>query len=162
VEDVRQARLFTVGYEGRSATGVIDLLHKERIQVLVDVRAVPLSRKPDFRKNVWAGILDSAGIEYYSAISFGTPRHLRDRLAEDRDYRAFFRDYRRHLRSQREPMYDLVQLVDEKRIALMCFERDAMTCHRSAVADRLGVLAGLTPVHLGSPAAANAMAARDR
>lgn len=149
---MRQTRLFTVGYEGRSANDVVGLLREARVDVLVDVRAVPLSRKPEFRKNVWARILAESGIEYFSAISLGTPRELRDRLAIDRDYRSFFRDYGRHLRKQQEPLYDLSVLLKEKRLALMCFERDALTCHRSVVAAGLESISAITPVHLGSPA----------
>jgi Domain of unknown function DUF488 len=150
-----QGALFTIGYEGRSGAEVVAVLRKAKVSVLVDVRAVPMSRKPDFRRKAWTAILAKAGIEYYSCTALGTPRPLRDRLAEDRDYQAFFRDYRRHMRKQREPMYDLTALLQRRRIALMCFEADAMTCHRSAIADWLGGLCGLTAEHLVSPTGAN-------
>jgi uncharacterized protein (DUF488 family) len=148
--------LFTIGYEGRSGAQVIAMLRRAKVDVLVDVRAVPMSRKPDFRKNAWIALLADAGIEYHSCTALGTPKPLREQLAEDRDYRSFFRDYRRHMRKQREPMFDLNALLVRKRIALMCFEADAATCHRSAIADWLAGLSGLTAEHLGSPIGANA------
>jgi uncharacterized protein (DUF488 family) len=154
--------LFTIGYEGRTGAQVVEMLRAAAVTVLVDVRAVPMSRKPDFRKKAWAAMLEAAQIRYYGCAAVGTPKVLRDRLAIDRNYDTFFRDYRRHLRSQYEPMYDLQALLDSERIALMCFEADAATCHRSVIAERLGKSAGLRPLHLGSPVSANGAAARAR
>ena len=146
-----ETALFTIGYEGRTARDVIELLREAAVSRLVDIRAVPMSRKPEFRKNVFAAILLRSGIAYSGMPELGTPRAIRDRLAEDRDYAAFFRSFRRHLKRQDEPMFDLAALARREPIALMCFERDALKCHRSAVADELSKLVGAATLHLGAP-----------
>ena len=40
--------IFTIGYEGATQAELIAALQKAGIQRLIDVRAVPLSRKPGF------------------------------------------------------------------------------------------------------------------
>src|SRR5665213_2002850 len=71
---MKATRLFTIGYEGRTAAELIDLLRAAGVSTLVDVRAIPMSRKPDFRKNKLATILKLAGIEYFGCSAIGTPR----------------------------------------------------------------------------------------
>ena len=40
--------LATIGYEGATVQGFLDALRAERIELLVDVRAVAMSRRPGF------------------------------------------------------------------------------------------------------------------
>ena len=45
---------------------------------IIDVRAVPLSRRPGFSKNVLAASLKEAGIDYVLLKGLGTPKAGRD------------------------------------------------------------------------------------
>ena len=45
-------RVFTIGYQGATQAEVIATLQTAGIRQVIDVRAVPLSRKPGFSKNV--------------------------------------------------------------------------------------------------------------
>jgi uncharacterized protein (DUF488 family) len=42
--------LYTIGYEGTNISDFIDNLHANDIKCIIDVRALPLSRKPGFSK----------------------------------------------------------------------------------------------------------------
>ena len=143
-------RLFTVGYQGRDVDAVVQLLRSAHVTTLVDVRAIPLSRKPAFRKNALAEYLRTAGIAYHGVTALGTPGTLRDRLRDDGNYATFFRDFRRHLIRVREPLEAVASLIPSHRIALLCFERDPATCHRSVVADFLERMTATVTLHLGA------------
>jgi len=58
------AKLFTVGYEGRSIDELVDALRAAGVERLVDVRELPLSRRKGFSKTALGDTLRDAGIEY--------------------------------------------------------------------------------------------------
>jgi uncharacterized protein (DUF488 family) len=126
--------VLTIGYQERSAIEFIRALRSARVAVLADIRAVPMSRRSDFRKAALATLLDDAGIRYVGIPQLGTPKELRDRLKLDGDYGRFFRDFRAHMVTQRAALRSLQLIAACERTALLCFERDAATCHRSVVA----------------------------
>lgn len=66
-------RIFTIGYEGATQSEVIVALQQAGVEQVIDVRAVPLSRKPGFSKNVLAAGLNEAGILYVHLKALGTP-----------------------------------------------------------------------------------------
>src|ERR1700761_3672848 len=70
--------LLTIGYEGCTIADVLAELKASRVGLLVDVRAVPISRKPGFSKRQLAAGLDEAGIAYVHLQGLGTPKPGRD------------------------------------------------------------------------------------
>ena len=66
-------RIFTIGYEGATQPELIAALRAAGVEQVIDVRAVPLSRKPGFSKNVLAAGLREAGIDYVHLKALGTP-----------------------------------------------------------------------------------------
>jgi uncharacterized protein (DUF488 family) len=141
--------LYTVGYERRTADELITVLTEAAVKVLVDVRLTPLSRKPGMSKNRLATLLHAAGIEYLHLPQLGNPRDNRDAFRRgDVAAVATYRDVLRTPEGQ-AALDQLLRLATQRRVAVMCFERDAVECHRSMVADAL-VEAGapLRIVHL--------------
>jgi uncharacterized protein (DUF488 family) len=144
----RTARIHTIGYQQRAGVELVGTLVAARIEFLVDVRAVPMSRKPDFRKNRLIALLEEGGIRYVGMPGLGTPKFLRDKLAADKNYEEFFDVFRDHLSSVEAHVESLARLAQRKRVSLMCFERDPNECHRLAVADRVSSLVASPVVHL--------------
>src|SRR5205085_6906860 len=70
--------LLTIGYEGCTIDAVVAALRQAGAQLLIDVRAVPQSRKPGFSKRQLAAALDEAGIAYVHLQALGTPKPGRD------------------------------------------------------------------------------------
>ncbi len=150
--------LFTIGYEGASLADFLATLRAVNIGVLVDVRDVPISRKPGFSKKVLAAHLEDVGIRYLHLPDLGDPKAGRD-AARRGDTSTFIRIFRAHL-DRGEAQAALGQAVDiasELTACLFCFERDPAGCHRSIVAEamtgrqsflvtHLGVRSGLTSV----------------
>lgn len=125
-------RIFTIGYEGVTQPDFIASLRSAGVELLADVRAVPLSRRPGFSKNVLAGGLREAGIDYIGLKALGTPPEGRD-AARKHDHARLARIYAGQLELPEAlaQMAQLRSLAAARPTALLCFERDPSGCHRS-------------------------------
>ena len=125
-------RVFTIGYQGATQAEVIATLQTAGIRQVIDVRAVPLSRKPGFSKNVLRNGLAAAGIDYLHLKGLGTPPEGRE--AARRGHHADLeRIYAEQLKSP-EAIAEAEIMLDaasERPSALLCFERDPAACHRT-------------------------------
>ena len=133
----QHAELVTIGYEGRSAEGLVEELISTRVRVLVDVRLTPLSRKPGLSKRRLADNLAQAGIAYIHLRGLGNPKENRAsfRTGDPRSRTRF----RALLRSPEAAaaLAQVAALTTDSRVALLCFERDAAECHRQLISDEL-------------------------
>ena len=136
--DCGRARIFTLGYEKRSIEEFLALLCKHKIDMVIDVRRNPVSRKKGFSKSALGTRIDEAGIGYVHVGEWGCPKSLHQDLREGRvDYPEFFKKYESAIRPQRRSMRDFVQAHSKERLAVICFERDPFTCHRNIVGKQL-------------------------
>jgi uncharacterized protein (DUF488 family) len=69
--------LLSVGYEGRTAQSLVQLLVDAGVDVVVDVRLTPLSRKPGLSKTRLSELLADVGVEYRHLRALGNPRENR-------------------------------------------------------------------------------------
>ncbi len=132
--------LFTIGYEGSIVDEVVASLRAAGVTHLLDIRAVPQSRKPGFSKRLLSGTLEAAGIHYTHLKGLGTPKAGRDAVRHG-DVGAMHRIFRAHMQEP-EAQMDLARAADIAAHApacLLCFERDHTHCHRQIVADMLGM-----------------------
>ena len=74
----RARSLVSIGYEGKTIVDLLDSLVAQRVEVLVDVRLTPLSRKPGLSKTRLANALASVGIGYVHHRALGNPKDNRD------------------------------------------------------------------------------------
>ncbi len=125
-------RIFTIGYEGATQPELIAALQAAGVERVIDVRAVPLSRKPGFSKNVLAAGLKEAGIDYVHLKALGTPPAGREAVRKG-DMAVFERVYAEQLETVEAgaEAARMVMLAEEKPSALLCFERDPKHCHRT-------------------------------
>ena len=132
-------RIFTIGYEGSTQSELIASLQQAGVKRVIDVRAVPLSRKPGFSKNVLAAGLKEAGIDYFHLKALGTPPEGREAARKGR-IGEMERIYALQLETPEAAAQSgqLIALAAEKPSALLCFERDPFRCHRTAL--RLSVM----------------------
>src|SRR6185369_12843167 len=66
-------RIFTIGYEGSTMPEFLAARRKAGVERVIDVRALPLSRRPGFSKTPLRLALEEAGIEYVHLKALGTP-----------------------------------------------------------------------------------------
>ncbi|MFE8647172.1 DUF488 family protein [Sphingomonas sp. NCPPB 2930] len=140
--------LLTIGYEGASLQDFIETLKGASVNTLLDVRELPLSRRKGFSKRALAEALEAHGIAYRHERDLGSPKAIRHQLHDDQDYEQFFNAFTDYLKSQR-PLLNRLASELTGCVALMCFERDPTTCHRSIVAKQLASLTKLNTRHLG-------------
>lgn len=129
-------RIFTIGYEAATQSELIERLKRAGVELLADVRAVPLSRRPGFSKNILAAGLREAGIDYVGLKALGTPPEGRE-AARKHDLGKLRRIYTAQL-DMPEAMVQAAQLRDlalERPTALLCFERDPACCHRTLLVE---------------------------
>lgn len=131
--------VYTIGYEGLTANSFINILAQYNIEQILDVREIPISRKPGFSKGKLAGLLENAGISYVHMKELGSPKDIRDMLHETKDYDTFFNEYRHYIGSHFNYIQDAWELVTEKRTCLLCFEKKPSECHRSVIAEYLRI-----------------------
>ena len=118
----------SVGYQGRSVAELLEVLRQGEVEVLVDVRLNPISRKPGFSKKPLGGALAEAGIEYRHERTLGNPKENRDPFDRER-----YDDYLQENGSA--VLVELIELAKTVRIALLCYERQHRDCHRSRILD---------------------------
>ncbi len=140
--------LYTIGYEEASIEDFVSTLKAAGVTTLLDIREIPLSRKKGFSKRALAEAVEGAGITYRHERGLGSPKPIRQKLHSDGDYKRFFASFTDYLKSQ-APLLKALSVELEGKVALMCFERDPATCHRSVVARQLDALTGLKTKHLG-------------
>ena len=70
--------IYTIGYEGATMDGFIAALRETGVRRVIDVRALPLSRRPGFSKSTLAASLKAEGIDYVHLKALGTPKPGRD------------------------------------------------------------------------------------
>lgn len=150
-----RGRLFTVGHSTRSGEELVELLSGRGVDLLVDVRRHPGSRRhPQFDRGALAATLASSGIGYRHEEALGGRRSGGG--DEDGRYGAWrsdgFRAYARHLNGDaaRRALDRLEEEAADRRPAVMCAEADPGRCHRKLVADHM-VARGLEVVHLLGP-----------
>lgn len=144
-----QRRLLTIGYEGTTLALVRDALTQAGVRHLIDVRAVPQSRKPGFSKRMLAASLAEAGVHYTHLRGLGTPKAGRD-AARRGDVATMRRIYAAQLETP-EARHDLEAargIAAAETSCLLCFERDHTHCHRDIVAHLLCDDGALPLVHL--------------
>lgn len=145
--------LYTIGHSNRPIDAFIGMLAGAGIARLVDVRALPKSRRwPQYDGEALARSLAAHGIEYVwrgdALGGFRKPSSDSPHVA----LRGSFRAFADHMASaQFGAAVDL--LVSEARrnpVAIMCAERLPSECHRALIADYL-VARRIEVVHLVAP-----------
>lgn len=124
--------IFTIGYEGVTMDAFIAALRDAGVERVIDVRALPLSRRPGFSKSTLAASLKAAGIDYAHLKALGTPKRGRDaaKKGDVATLRAVY-DAQLALPETQAAAAQMRDLAAEKPSALLCYERDPCHCHRT-------------------------------
>jgi uncharacterized protein (DUF488 family) len=142
--------VWTVGHSTRSGEEFAQILLAHGIQVLVDVRSFPGSRRyPQFNRATLAESLRQVGIEYKHEPRLGGRRTPRKDSQNTAWKNASFRAYADHMESEefRKGVEDLLELASNARVAVMCAEALWWRCHRSLISDYLKA-EGHTVIHI--------------
>jgi uncharacterized protein (DUF488 family) len=115
--------------------GLLDLLLKNGVEWLIDVRCNPIARRYGFHKSTLSRLCQDVSIEYVHFPSLGIPSAWRADLDDHASYQRLFERYENEiLPAQSATAAKVAKLVTERPSALMCMEADHFFCHRSRLA----------------------------
>jgi len=135
------ATLYTIGHSTRTLDELIAALQAHSIEVLVDIRAFPMSRRlPHFNREALEKTLPQAGIRYVWVKELGGMR--KKSLDESPNValrNASFRNYADYMLTPEfeRAVAELIEIAAHSRTAYMCAERVYFKCHRMLVSDWL-------------------------
>jgi uncharacterized protein (DUF488 family) len=125
-------RIFTIGYESTTVAEFLAALKQAGVERVIDVRAVPNSRRPGFSKNLLRNALAEVGIDYVHLRALGTPADGRAAARAGR-HQDLERIYAGQLELPEAIAQgaQMLELAIEKPSALLCYEREPGGCHRT-------------------------------
>lgn len=140
--DWPEGAVFTVGHSTLPIERFIAVLRAYGIELVVDVRTVPRSRRnPQFNGDALAESLATVRVDYVQMRELGGLRRARADSPNTGWRNASFRGYADHMQTEAfaAALDRLVDMSREKRLAMMCAEAVPWRCHRSLIADALVV-----------------------
>ena len=132
-------KIYTIGYEATTMADFLAALTIAGVKRVIDVRALPLSRRPGFSKSSLAASLSEAGIGYVHLKALGTPKPGRD-AAKKGDVATLTAVYAKQLDLPEAQVQaaQMLELAGETPSALLCYERDPCHCHRTLLLQAVG------------------------
>lgn len=129
-------QLFTIGYEGITLEAYLNRLLINDVRLLCDVRKNAMSQKYGFSKNQLRTACEGVGIKYIHLPEFGIDSQNRKELNTQKDYDKLFEHYEcTTLSTNPEALHNMNLIIDKyKRVALTCFEKNPLQCHRTTMA----------------------------
>lgn len=131
-------KFFTLGYQLRDLSEFISELQDAQVDLVVDVRETPWSRKKGFSKTALRDGLAQANIGYLHARFAGNPKELRRSAVDHQDCLEKYEDYLERSPAVLEQLTELVRegVGDARRICFICYERHPADCHRKILLER--------------------------
>ena len=132
-------QVWTIGHSTRDIDVFIELLAKNGIKAVADVRMFPGSKRyPQFNKETLASTLKGNGIRYEHFPELGGRRKARDDSRNTAWRNESFRGYADYMETTefRSGIDRLINLSDEAGpTAIMCAEAVWWRCHRGLISD---------------------------
>jgi len=144
------ATIWTIGHSTRPIEEFLTLLAGVGIQMIVDVRSFPGSRKyPQYGKEALAATLAGHAIGYQWLQALGGRRRASPDSPNTAWRNASFRGYADYMSSAKfeRGLAQLLKIASKSRTAIMCAEAVWWRCHRSMIADAL-CARGIEVVHI--------------
>ena len=139
---MNEKAIWTIGHSTRTQEYFIKILQSFSIEVLVDIRTYPGSRRyPHFNKENLEIILPANNIEYIHLKSLGGRRQSKPDSKNTTWKNAGFRGYADYMETHefKNAIQQLEAIALKQRTAYMCSEAVWWSCHRSMVSDYLKV-----------------------
>ena len=132
--------IWTIGHSTHSLDEFVAMLHSFEIEIVVDIRSFPGSRKfPQFNKEALEKSLPENKIAYTHLKKLGGRRKV-DPESKNTIWRhPAFRGYADYMETNSfvEGIKELTEIAQQQRTAYMCSEAVWWRCHRSMVSDYL-------------------------
>lgn len=147
---------FTIGHSNRSIGEFVDLLREQQVEILADIRKIPMSRaNPQFNESALRESLHAFQIAYDHIAALGGLRgkaRTLDAAINGLWENKSFHNYADYALSEpfRAGLRHMIEMGHDRRTAIMCSEAVWWRCHRRIVADYL-IASGQTVFHIMGP-----------
>jgi len=134
--------IWTIGHSTHTLEEFIEMLKSFHIELVVDIRSFPGSRKfPQFNKEALEISLPQNNIQYIHLKNLGGRRKVNPDSKNTSWRHLAFRAYADYMETEafKEGIKDLEKISTKQRTAYMCSEAVWWRCHRSMVSDYLKV-----------------------
>ena len=142
--------IHTIGHSTRPIASFIELLNAHRIELLVDVRRWPQSKRhPHFNREALSASASETGVEYLWRGDLGGFRKPAANSVNSAWQVGAFRAYADFMLTPEfeQIMKEMEPIATERRIALMCAEAVPWQCHRRLLSDAF-LVRGWTVRHI--------------
>jgi len=142
--------IWAIGHSTRPLDEFVSILEAHCIEVVVDVRRFPGSRRvPQFNPDTLAAGLSTAGIDYRWISALGGRRRSSDGSSTTAWRHPAFRAYAEYAMTEEfaDGLFELMMIAGGLRAVIMCAEILWWRCHRRIIADVLTSL-GVEVVHI--------------
>ena len=132
--------IWTIGHSTRKFEELVEMLRSFRIEMLVDIRSFPGSRRfPEFNKESLENTLPENNITYFHIPNLGGRRKVESGSKNNAWKNASFQGYADYMETDAflEAIKRLELIGKETATAFMCSEAVWWRCHRSMVSDYL-------------------------
>ena len=150
MSDINQKEVWTIGHSTRTLEHFIDMLQSFNIELLVDIRSFPGSKRvPQFNKENLEISMPANNISYVHLKLLGGRRPVKKDSKNTGWKHPAFRGYADYMETDEfnTGIHQLEDLAIKQRTAYMCSEAVWWSCHRSMVSDYLK-LNGWTVHHI--------------
>lgn len=138
--------IYTVGHSTHTIEKFLDLLERNDVTAIADVRSIPFSRhNPQFNKDILPAELKKRGIAY---VFVG--KELGARSDDPSCYEGGKVSYGRLAKTSvfKAGIERVLSGAQKYRIALMCAEKEPLDCHRTLLVSRALEQHGVSIVHI--------------
>jgi uncharacterized protein (DUF488 family) len=145
--------MFTIGHSTRTLEEFIELLRESSIELVIDVRAIPWSRRmPQFSTDALSASLEEQGIRYeHTPALGGRRRKAKDAPPSPNTYWRIdaFRAYADYAATPEfgAAITELTRKAGERRTTIMCAEALWWRCHRRIITDYV-LARGIEVLHI--------------
>ncbi|MFH1337594.1 MAG: DUF488 domain-containing protein [Nanoarchaeota archaeon] len=144
-------KLFTIGFTKKSLEQFLELLKKNKISVVIDIRLNNTSQLAGFAKadDLRYILEEFSGIKYQHITEFAPSKKIFDDYKKNKNWKKYEKAYK-NLILQRKLKSKLLTLASiHKNICFLCSETESEHCHRRLLAEYLkGLKPSIKIIHL--------------
>jgi len=132
-------KLYTIGFSGKTAQQFFEILKKNKIDCLLDIRIYPSSDDAEFcnQVNLPYFLNEIANCDYRYCPELAPTEHLLDNYHLDHDWEKYVKKFTSLMEKRKIPFSLDREFLNKRKCCLLCFEPTPEFCHRRLVSERI-------------------------
>ena len=132
-------KLFTIGFSGKTALQFFEILKKNKIDCLCDIRIYPSSDDAGFcnQTNLPYFLEEIANCQYKYCPELAPTKQLLDTYHLKPDWEKYVKQFIQLMKKRKIPSSLDRKFFEVRNCCLLCFEPTPEFCHRRLVAERM-------------------------